>query len=76
MFFNLLRLVLVVYCVAGWFADPHSKLMHTLTRITDPILAPIRHVLFRSAAAYRYSGFAPLVALLLIQFLQGLIMSL
>jgi len=75
-FLYLLQGVLVVYCVLSWFMDSRSPVMRFLTRVTHPILQPIRMVLFRSTSSYRSSGFAPLIAVFLIQLLNGFLLSL
>lgn len=75
-FLRLLQGVLLVYCVLSWFVDPHSGVMRFLTRVTDPILQPIRMLLFRGTHGYRAGGFAPLIAIFLIQLLSGFLMSL
>ena len=75
-FLQLVQGVLVVNCVLSWFMDPRSAAMRFLTRVTDPILQPIRMILFRSTNSYRSSGFAPLIAVLILQLLSGFVQSL
>jgi len=70
---NLAQVVLLVYCVLSWFMDPHSPAMRFLTRVTDPVLRPIRAALLRGTHSAASSGFAPLVAVLLIQLLGGVL---
>ena len=66
---NLAQGVLVVYCVLSWFMDQNSPAMRFLARVTDPVLRPIRAMLSRNARSAAWSGFAPMVAVLLIQVL-------
>lgn len=75
-FLRLVQGVLLVYCVLTWFMDPRSKLMRFMARLTDPILQPLRALLFRSTNSYRAESFAPLLAALIIQFLSGFLISL
>ncbi len=75
-FLRLFEVALLVYCVLSWFVKPDNPVMRFLTRVTDPILQPIRLLLFRGNFGYRAGGFAPLVAILLIRLLSGLLMNL
>ena len=75
-FLNLAQGVLLVYCVLSWFVDQRSPVMRFLTRVTDPVLQPIRAVLWRGTRSAAWIGFAPLVAVLLIQAVSGVLRSL
>jgi len=66
---NLAQGVLVVYCVLSWFMDQNSPVMRLLARVIEPILKPIRGMLLRGTRSAAWSGFAPMVAVLLIQVL-------
>ena len=74
-FLNLAQGVMLVYCVLSWFMDRNSPAMRFLTRVTDPILQPIRAVLLRTTRSAAWAGFAPLVAVLLIQLLIAIVRS-
>ena len=42
------ELVLLVYCVSSWFIhDPSNKFMNFLEMIVNPVLEPIRALLFK-----------------------------
>lgn len=73
---NLAQLVLVVYCVLSWFMDRDSPVMRLLERVSEPVLRPIRAMLSRGARSAAWSGFAPMVAVLLIQVLITILRSL
>jgi len=75
-FLDLAQVVLLVYCVLSWFVDRNSPAMRFLTRVTEPVLHPIRMVLLRTTRSAAWSGFAPLVAVLLIQLLSRILWSL
>ena len=47
MFLQVIEIGLLIYCVLSWIVPPTNRIMATLSRIFDPILAPIRRVLFR-----------------------------
>lgn len=46
-FLEIVRYGLLLYCVLGWFVSPFNSFMKLLTRIFDPILRPVRNILFR-----------------------------
>lgn len=46
-FLQLLRYVVLIYLVLTWFVSPYNKLMKVLYRVVDPLLRPIRNILFR-----------------------------
>ena len=75
-FLNLVQGVLLIYCVLSWFMDRQSPVMRFFARVTEPVLQPIRAMLWRATRSEAWSGFAPLVAVLLIQLLSALLMSL
>lgn len=47
MFLQVIYYALLVYCLLSWILPPYNKVMATLSRIVDPLLRPIRAVLFR-----------------------------
>ena len=70
---QLLQIVLVVYCVLSWFADPNGHVAQLFARAAEPVLRPVRSLLSRGARDRRYEAFAPVIAVLLIQLLSGLL---
>ena len=38
---------LLIYCVMSWILPPYHKAMRFLGRLIDPVLSPIRTLLFR-----------------------------
>jgi uncharacterized protein YggT (Ycf19 family) len=75
-FLNLAQGVLLVHCVLSWFVDRNSPVMRFLTRVTDPVLQPIRRVMLRNMRSPAGAAFAPLVAILLIQLLSRILWGL
>jgi len=75
-FLNLLQLALLLYVVLTWFVDRDSPVMRFLSRVAEPILHPIRSLLMRFTRNPMWSGFAPVVAMLLIQFVASILRSL
>jgi YggT family protein len=64
--------VLLLRVILSYFMRPESKLMEALASFTEPVLAPIRTILPASGGL----DFAPLVAILLLQALQTLVVQL
>ena len=70
---NVAQLVLLAYCILSWFTDRNNPALRFLARISDPILQPIQNAMRRSTRSEAWIGFAPLVAVLLIQVIAGLL---
>lgn len=47
MFLQVIYYALLAYCLLSWILPPYNKVMMFLSRVTDPLLRPIRSVLFR-----------------------------
>lgn len=47
MFLQIIYYALLAYCLLSWILPPHNKVMMFLSRVTDPLLRPIRSLLFR-----------------------------
>lgn len=65
--FQLLRIIMIVYCVFSWFIrDPSNKFFGVLSAICDPILNPIRMVLGKIEFLQRAPiDFSPVVLMML-----------
>ncbi|MDR3051401.1 MAG: YggT family protein [Oscillospiraceae bacterium] len=72
-FLQLVQWVLLIYCVLSWFMPPQGRLMQMLTRVTNPILHPIRTLLTRVTHSYQSGMFAPIVAYFLISLLGDIL---
>ena len=59
-------LLLIAYVVLSYFMDPFHPVRHTVNRIVDPILAPIRRIMPQTGMM----DFSPLVAIILVQILE------
>lgn len=71
--FTLLTLAIFVRAILSWFVrDPYNPLVYWLDRITDPILEPIR----RFVPPIGMMDITPIIALILLQFLQAIIHNL
>ncbi len=46
-FLQIIRYALLIYCVMSWILPPYHKAMRFLGRFIDPVLSPIRTLLFR-----------------------------
>lgn len=47
MFLQAIYYFLLIYCLLSWILPPYNKVMMFFNRILDPILRPIRSLLFR-----------------------------
>lgn len=47
MFLQVIYYALLVYCILSWILPPYNKVMMFLGRFMNPLLQPIRNVLFR-----------------------------
>ncbi len=64
--------VIIAAALITWVnPDPYNPVVKLLRRVTEPVLRPIRQVLSRYHTAL---DFSPLVAILIIQFIQRVIL--
>lgn len=64
--------VIIAAALITWVnPDPYNPVVKFLRRITEPVLRPIRQVLSRYQTGL---DFSPLVAILIIQFIQRVIL--
>ena len=59
-------ILLIAYVVLSYFMDPYHPVRHTVNRIVEPILAPIRRIMPQTGMM----DFSPLVAIILVQILE------
>jgi YggT family protein len=64
--------VIIAAALISWVnPDPYNPIVQFLRRVTEPVLRPIRNVIGRYQAGL---DFSPLVAILIIQFIQRVIL--
>lgn len=64
--------VIIAAALISWVSpDPYNPVVKFLRRVTEPVLRPIRNVLARYQAGL---DFSPLVAILIIQFIQHVVL--
>jgi len=64
--------VIIAAALISWVnPDPYNPIVQFLRRVTEPVLHPIRNVLARYQAGL---DFSPLVAILIIQFIQRVVL--
>jgi len=64
--------VIIAAALISWVnPDPYNPIVQLLRRVTEPVLRPIRNVLARYQAGL---DFSPLVAILVIQFIQRVVL--
>lgn len=70
-FLNIVTWLIFIRAMVSWFIRDYSNpIMRFLINMTEPILKPIRSLLFRLKIGGNMVDFSPLVALLLIQLLR------
>lgn len=64
--------VIIAAALISWVnPDPYNPIVQFLRRVTEPVLRPIRNALSRYQTGL---DFSPLVAILIIQFIQRVIL--
>ena len=64
--------VIIAAALISWDSpDPYNPIVQFLRRVTEPVLRPIRNVLARYQTGL---DFSPLVAILIIQFIQRVVL--
>ena len=72
---NVLTWLIIIQCLMSWFPGArYSRAYEILSMFTEPLVGPIREVLFRYIDIP--IDFSPVIAIFLISFVQRLIFSL
>ena len=71
-FIRILSYALLIYCVLSWILPPYHKVMRIAERFVDPMLRPIRSLLFRFFPRMPID-FSPLALSLLLQLASRLL---
>ena len=72
---NILTWLILIQCLMSWFPGArYSKVYEILSMFTEPLVGPIREVLFRYIDIP--IDFSPIIAFLVISLVQRLIVSL
>jgi len=72
-FLEIMDLMIFVRIILSWFVDPFSRIMQTMVIITEPFVAPVRNIMARIMRSPMRLDFSPIIASLLIAFLQRLV---
>lgn len=72
MFLQIIYYALFAYCILSWILPPYNRVMMFLGRVMNPLLAPIRRVMFRIFPHMRID-FSALVLSLLLAVVQQLL---
>lgn len=71
-FLRVLEYVLGIYCVLSWFVSPFHALMRFFARIVDPMLRPVRNIVFRFFPRMRID-LSALLMFLVLSFLHNML---
>ena len=67
---EVLTIAIILRAILSWFSlSPTNRLVIILNRFTEPILAPLRHIIPRAGMF----DFTPLVAIILLQLIANLL---
>ena len=67
-----LSLLVIVHVILSYFISPYHTVRITLSKIVEPMLAPIRRIL----PTLQGIDFSPFILLLLIQFIEIIVINL
>ena len=77
-FVNILYYAILIRCILSWFPiDSNNPIKKFLYSITEPILGPIRNMVYRSpiGGSMRMLDFSPVIALLLISGIEQIVLG-
>ncbi|MCA0384257.1 MAG: YggT family protein [Firmicutes bacterium] len=75
-FFQVVTYLIFGRAMLSWFIrDPRNPIMQILVTLTEPILSPIRNILFKWKIGGNMMDFSPLAALLLMQLLMAVVLA-
>jgi YggT family protein len=75
-FLQVVMYLIFARAMLSWFIrDGRNPIMRFLVSLTEPILSPIRTLLFKLKIGGNMVDFSPLVALLLIQLLRAMVVG-
>ena len=67
--------ILVIRAIISWVSpDPYNPIVQLLYKLTEPVLRPIRNILFRSVGNIRID-FSPLIAIILLSIIRRILMG-
>ena len=73
LFLRLLSALVIIQCVLSFLVPSYSGIMRFLDRIVQPLLAPIRGLIFSLTRRSMMFDFSPFLALILHSLWQGLL---
>jgi YggT family protein len=67
--------IIVIRAIISWVnPDPYNPIVQLLYKITEPVLRPIRRILFRSVGNIRID-FSPLIAIILLSIIRRILIG-
>lgn len=77
-FLNILDYAILIRCILSWFPiGRDNPLYRLLYSITEPILAPVRKMVYNSpiGGSMRMLDFSPIIAMLILSGIQSIVIS-
>lgn len=76
-FFQVLNIAILVYCIMSWIPGARgTSFYNIIALITEPILAPVRHLFNKSPIGGGSVDFSPIIAIIFLSVAERLILSL
>lgn len=73
-FFSIIYILMFVRIALSWVrVSPYNKVVNTIYQLTDPILEPFKRLIDRFGINTGMIDFSPLIAYLVLQFVEKLI---
>lgn len=73
-FVNLLAWLIVIRALLSWFIkDPRNPIVMLVHGLTEPLLGPVRKLLFKLNVGGNTLDFSPLLVIILLQIINNLI---
>ncbi len=68
-------IIIIIRAIISWVnPDPYNPIVQLLYKLTEPVLRPIRRVLFRAVGNIRID-FSPFIAIILLSILRRIIIG-
>lgn len=67
--------IIVIRAIISWVnPDPYNPIVQLLYKLTEPVLRPIRRILFRSVGNIRID-FSPLIAIIVLSIIRRILIG-
>ena len=71
---EIMSLIIFVRCIISWLPLGNNRFIEFIYSITEPVLEPVRNLLYKFSKGPMYVDFSPVVVFLLITLIQRLVL--